>query len=481
MYCSRNMHLLHIFIILGLTPLLTISFLPPKLLPLVNSMSDAMIHLSRYHRRNTLRSPSPFTSPSPSKKGKDIVILGSGWSAQSFVKIINDQNPHVNSITLVSPLNYFLFTPLLLSASVGTVEIRSIVEPIRSCNPFVDHIEGSAYKIDHKKKLVHLTPNLIDDPSHIENVTIPYDQLIVSVGEEATVRNVPGAALCSLPLKTAQDAQKLRTCIVNAFERGVLASRKKQSNKNWSQEVKHLLTFVVVGGGPTGLEFCGELYDFLSNDAGKLYPEIINYAKVVLVDSGRTSDLDPFKKLLKEKGLQKLNSRKGVGLAKERVVSVSGSGPKGNEPPFQVVFEGSEVVNCGTVVWAGGTAPRAIVADLISELNFGKDADGKELYRKLPVDEYMRVKNVEDGSILALGDNALFLDAGPRGLPPTAAVAAQQGPYVARLINRNYDLSVGCSSISNSNTNASLSCSPPQVSFIRSPLALMKTRIRASN
>ena len=123
------MHLLHIFIILGLTPLLTISFLPPKLLPLVNSMSDAMIHLSRYHRRNTLRSPSPFTSPSPSKKGKDIVILGSGWSAQSFVKIINDQNPHVNSITLVSPLNYFLFTPLLLSASVGTVEPSHFYPP----------------------------------------------------------------------------------------------------------------------------------------------------------------------------------------------------------------------------------------------------------------------------------------------------------------------------------------------------------------
>ena len=96
---------------------------------------------------------------------------------------------------------------------------------------------------------------------------------------------------------------------------------------------------MIVGGGPTGLEFCGELYDFLTEDLSKHYPEVIKYSKVVLVDSGRTTETDPFKKLLKEKGLERLNSRKRVGLARQRVCNVTGSGVNGDEPPFSVGFE----------------------------------------------------------------------------------------------------------------------------------------------
>ncbi|GMI08790.1 hypothetical protein TrLO_g10160 [Triparma laevis f. longispina] len=371
---------------------------------------------------------------SEEKIGKRVVILGSGWASQSCIKIINDKNPEVDSITVVSPLNYFLFTPLLLSASVGTVEVRSIVEPIRSTNPFVKHIEGAAYKVDPFKKLVHIEPVLTHNPNNVTNVTIPYDTLVVSVGEEATTRAVPGARDCVFQLKTAEDAQLIRRCIVDSFERATLAMQ--SGTKSWKKDTKTLLTYVIVGGGPTGLEFCGELYDFLTDDCGVQYPEIIKFSKVVLIDSGRTVEKDPFKILLKDKGLERLNSRKRVGLAKQRVVAVEGSGPKGDQPPFLVKFESGQEVNCGMVIWAGGTAQRQVVTDLMEDLG----CEG----RRLPIDEWMRVTgpHCERGSILAMGDNACFTRAGKFGLPATAAVAGQQGPYVARLINRNYDLSV---------------------------------------
>lgn len=231
--------------------------------PMLDIVEDLLVHTSRAFRHHEVLVPPPVepteVAKVPSKNivmgpqgvggsaiptgsqmviseekiGKRVVILGSGWASQSCIKIINDKNPEVDSITVVSPLNYFLFTPLLLSASVGTVEVRSIVEPIRSTNPFVKHIEGAAYKVDPFKKLVHIEPVLTHNPNNVTNVTIPYDTLVVSVGKEATTRAVPGARDCVFQLKTAEDAQLIRRCIVDSFERATLAMQ--SGTKSWKK------------------------------------------------------------------------------------------------------------------------------------------------------------------------------------------------------------------------------------------------------
>jgi len=155
------------------------------------------------------------------------------------------------------------------------------MEPIRSIlrhkNGAVKFYEAEATKIDSERKTV-----MIDDNSDVRGASfqteVPYDMLVVAVGAENATFGIPGVRENSCFLKEIGDAQAIRKKIMDCVE---TATFKDQS----PEEIERLLHMVVVGGGPTGVEFAGELQDFFDQDIKKWIPEISDKFKVTLVEA----------------------------------------------------------------------------------------------------------------------------------------------------------------------------------------------------
>lgn len=211
---------------------------------------------------------------------KKLVILGSGWGALS---VINHLEPGQFDVTVVSPRNYFLFSPLLPSVTVGTVESRSIVEPIRKLirrhhgNSDVKFLEAECVDVEPEKKQIWC-----EDRSGVvgavSRVGIDYDLLVVAVGATNNTFNTPGVEENCHFLKEIDDAQSIRNIIIDLVETASIPGQTEE-------ERKRLLHFVVVGGGPTGVEFAAEVRDFLREDVVKIYPGIEEDTCVTLVQS----------------------------------------------------------------------------------------------------------------------------------------------------------------------------------------------------
>lgn len=205
-------------------------------------------------------------------KKQKLVIIGGGWGSVGILKHLDRDLWHV---TVVSPDNYFLFHPLLPSATVGTVELRSLVEPLRKILARVSghFIQARAVDLDFSARLVE-----IQSAEGDENFYLPYDKLVIACGSVNSTHGVPGLENC-YQLKTVPDAQRIRQAISNNLEKAALPSTEEA-------ERKRLLSFTICGGGPTGerfssylrldfsdnlysdlgVEFASELFDMINED-----------------------------------------------------------------------------------------------------------------------------------------------------------------------------------------------------------------------
>ncbi|GAB7357871.1 hypothetical protein MBLNU230_g0042t1 [Neophaeotheca triangularis] len=358
------------------------------------------------------RNPADQADPDPSKK--TLVVLGTGWGSVSLLKKLDTENYNV---VVISPRNYFLFTPLLPSCTTGTIEHRSIMEPIRSFlrhkKAAVKYYEAEATKIDYEKRVVY-----INDESEIKGQTsateVPFDMLVVGVGAENATFGIPGVRENGCFLKEVTDAQQIRKRIMDCVE---TATFKDQT----PDEIKRLLHMVVVGGGPTGVEFAGELQDFFENDLRKWIPEIQNNFHVTLVEA-LPSVLPMFSKNLIDYTEQTF---------KEETIEIRTKTMVKNVTPTYIEAEYTdqqgqkqlEKIPYGLLVWATGNSLRPVVKDLMSQI-----PAQAEYRRGLGVNEYLVVKGTDD--VWAVGDCAIA------NYAPTAQVASQEGSFLARLFNQ---------------------------------------------
>ena len=150
----------------------------------------------------------PARTPKSGKREK-VVILGTGWGAASFLK---DIDTNLYDVTVISPRNYFLFTPMLAGASVGTVEYRSITEPVREINRKAAYLEGTATSIDPVRKVVSAESVVCTGNScDINDFDVPYDKLIVTIGAQTNTFGIPGVREYCNFLKQVEDAANIRT------------------------------------------------------------------------------------------------------------------------------------------------------------------------------------------------------------------------------------------------------------------------------
>lgn len=197
---------------------------------------------------------------------KRLVIVGTGWGGFDLLRRLEqrqkwDQSSSFSSCTVISPRNYFVFTPLLASTTVGTLEYRAIVESVRSVirNPEVtSFIQTRVTDIDLDRNLV-MTESTDPYLSAPHQHTVPFDTLVIACGAVSNTFNTPGVTTHGYFLKDIEDARRIRRNILDCFDKAL----------EDAPNLDHLVSFAIVGGGPTGVEFAAELHDFVSQDLSK--------------------------------------------------------------------------------------------------------------------------------------------------------------------------------------------------------------------
>ncbi|XP_023735006.1 external alternative NAD(P)H-ubiquinone oxidoreductase B2, mitochondrial [Lactuca sativa] len=339
--------------------------------------------LVAYSEGNILSSsPKIDELPEAGNKKKRVVVLGTGWAGTSFLKNLKNSSYDVQ---VVSPRNYFAFTPLLPSVTVGTVEARSVVEPIRNIvkkkNVNVNFLEAECYKIDAKNKKVYCRSTQDEK----EEFIVDYDYLVVAMGARVNTFNTPGVEENCLYLKEVEDALKIRRSVIDCFEKASLPNVSED-------ERKRMLQFVVVGGGPTGVEFAAELHDFVSEDLVRLYPAVKDFVKISLLEA-TDHILNMFDKRITAFAEEKFH-RDGIDLRTgSMVVKVTDK-----EISTKEIKTGKiSTIPYGMAVWSTGIATRPVVMDFMKQI-------GQANRRVLATDEWLRVEGTN--SIYALGDCA---------------------------------------------------------------------------
>ncbi|CAL1536169.1 unnamed protein product [Lymnaea stagnalis] len=335
---------------------------------------------------------------------KTLVILGTGWGSYSVLKTVNKK---LYDVIVVSPRNHFLFTPLLASTTVGTLEFRSIIEPVRNTGfrESTHYHLSYATSLEPEKNKIYCTSVLKPSLQY----ALHYDILVIGVGALTNTFGVPGVQENAFFLKEIADARKIRNRILSNFELSV------QPNVD-PEESKRLLHIVIVGGGPTGVEFGAELYDFVEQDVVRLYKQQTEQIMVTLVESNKI--LSSFDARLQAYAEKKIKQRKGFNIMQSSVIEVTANSVK---------LRDGTVIPCGLVVWSTGLAPR----DFTKTLKYTKNRAGQIL-----TDRFLRVKDEPKKNVFAIGDCG---DIEEMSLPCTAQVAEREGRYLSKFLNFNCD------------------------------------------
>ncbi|CBI28384.3 hypothetical protein VitviT2T_018068 [Vitis vinifera] len=317
---------------------------------------------------------------------KRVVVLGTGWAGTSFLK---DLDISSYDVKVVSPRNYFAFTPLLPSVTCGTVEARSIVEPIRNIikkrNGEIQYWEAECVKIDAANKKIRCRSVIDNSLVGNEEFLVDYDYLVIAMGAQVNTFNTPGVNEHCHFLKEIEDAQKIRRSVIDCFERAVLPDLT-------DEERRRNLHFVIVGGGPTGVEFAAELHDFILEDLVKLYPMVKDLVKITVIQSG-DHILNMFDERISSFAERKFG-RDGIEVQTGcRVTGVS------DKAMTVKVKSKGEIcsVPYGMVVWSTGIVTRPVLRDFMDQI-------GQNKRHVLTTNEWLRVEGCD--GVYALGDCA---------------------------------------------------------------------------
>jgi len=317
-----------------------------------------------------------------------LVILGTGWGSVALLKQLNPKEYHV---TVISPSNTFLFTPMLPSATVGTLELRSLVEPVRKIVRRVHghFLKAKAEDVEFSEKLVECSA--VDAHGNEQRFYVPYDKLVVGVGSVTNPHGVSGLEYCHF-LKDISDARTIRNAIIRNLETACLPTTD-------DEERRRLLSFVVCGGGPTGVEFAAELFDMLNEDLCKLFPRLLRNEISVHVIQSRSHILNTYDEALSQYAEQRFAHDSIDIQTNSRVKEV-----KSDRILFSQKDEAGKVITkeipMGFCLWSTGVAQTDFCKRLAAKL------DGQNNKHALETDTHLRLSGSPLGDVYAMGDCA---------------------------------------------------------------------------
>ena len=325
-----------------------------------------------------------------------MVIIGGGFGGLSAAKALRKADVR---ITIIDRHNHHVFQPLLYQVATATLSPGDIASPIRwilrnQRNTRV--LLGDVSAIDLQARRVTL----------VDGAVVEYDYLIVATGASHTYFGHDEWAAHAPGLKTLEDALAIRRRILVAFE---LAERETDPARR-----QRLLTFVLVGGGPTGVELAGTLAEIARQTRAEFRNIDTHATRIVLVEAGPTV-LANFAPTLRDAAHRSLERLRIEIRENARVTGIDADG----------VTVGSERIAAGTVLWTAGVAASPVT----STLGVPRDRAGRVI-----VEKDLSVPGHPDAFVV--GDAAASVDGKGRPLPGVAQVAIQGGAHAARTIVR---------------------------------------------
>lgn len=329
---------------------------------------------------------------------KQVIIIGAGFGGLNAAKQLGKDKAF--RTILIDKTNHHLFQPLLYQVATAALSPGDIAMPIREIfrdYPYVQTLMAEVTHIDKQAKAVTLE----------DGQTLPFDYLIVAPGSRHAYFSHPEWEKNAPGLKTLKDALLIRQRILSAFE---LAE--STSNKSL---VPALLSFVVVGAGPTGVEMAGAIAEIAHQSLKQNFRSIDpSHTQIYLIEGG-SQILNGYPVKLANVGQKDLEKKGITVLLNTRVTQVTAEG----------VFLGEQFIPAHNIIWAAGNEASPLLKTLETPL----DKQGRVLVQAdLSISQHPE--------IFVIGDAASFN--GPKGLlPAIAPVAVQQGEYVAKKIKAN--------------------------------------------
>ena len=327
-----------------------------------------------------------------------IVIIGGGFGGLSFLQKARKSK---NEFLLIDRTNHHLFQPLLYQVATAVLSPADITVPLRNLfknDKNVKTILAEVKEINREIKEITLDSKEV----------VSYDKLIISAGSSYSYFGNNEWAKYSNGLKVINDALDIREKILKAFEK---AENEKDKNIR-----KKYLNFVIIGGGPTGVELAGSIAEIAYKNMTKEFRNFNSSdANIYLLEAGERI-LPTYSEKLSNKSYKYLTDFGVTIRIKERVVNIE----------EMCVTTDKDTIETDNIIWAAGNE----ASPLIKELETENDTEGRAI-----VNIDCSIK--EDEEVYVIGDAANFTTESGETLPGIAPVAIQQGRYVANNIKNN--------------------------------------------
>jgi NADH dehydrogenase len=335
----------------------------------------------------------------PKSEFPRVVIIGGGFAGINLAKTLANKKMQV---VLLDKDNYHTFQPLLYQVSTAGLEPDSIAYPLRK---IIKNHKHSFFRLAEVSYIDTLSQVV---ETNIGNLT--YDYLVIATGTKTNFFGNKTIEANSMPMKKVPQALNIRSLILQNFEKATIA--------NTLEERKALLNFVIVGGGPTGVELAGAIAELKNHIVPRDYPDLdSSYMQIHLLE-GNDRVLPPMSKHASIKAEQFLKNL-GVQVHCNTFVKEYNG--------FKVTANSDLTLESETLIWAAG-----VTGDAVNGL---KEASLVDRINRYKVNQFNQVEGYNN--IFALGDIAYMeTEAYPKGHPQVAQPAIQQGKLLGKNLLR---------------------------------------------
>ncbi|TDD94891.1 NAD(P)/FAD-dependent oxidoreductase [Flavobacterium cellulosilyticum] len=326
----------------------------------------------------------------------EIVIIGGGFAGLNLAKeLLNQKDVRV---TLVDKNNYNFFPPLIYQVATAFLEPSSISYPFRK---FFAGKKNLQFRLGKMQRVIPAENKVI-----LHNGELNYDYLVFATGAETSFFGMENVKKNAIPMKTLNDAIGMRNTLLKNLEKAAICKDMRQRRK--------LLTIVVAGGGPTGVEVSGMFAEMRKNILLKEYPELAATASNIYLVDGGNALLSPMSKESQEDTLKAITE---LGVIVKLNCQVT------DYIDDTVHLSNGETIQTKNLIWAAGVS--AMKFEGIPEESYGRG-------KRMMTDAFNKINGTQN--IFALGDTCIQLsdENFPGGHPQVAQVAIQQGLNLAK-------------------------------------------------
>jgi NADH dehydrogenase len=350
---------------------------------------------------------APWEKPRYEEFQNKVLVVGGGFGGFTAAKEICDHTKDREDVgvLVIAKDNFFTFWPMVAGIVSSDIDTRNVAQPLRRAliTAGASFRRATLNGIDHENKRITVDGG----------VEFPYDQLVISLGGQPNFFGIPGVEEHALHMRGIEDAERIRNRVIERFEEVSLMQGEIPDSK---------LTFVVIGGGATGVEVASELYNLVHEALEPDYPNIDPHRVRIFLLEGLDNilpELDPA-----------LRRAARTRLVNQRIEVMTGTLAEEVTADCVKLKDGGEIA-AENVIWTAGNRPNVAINDL------GLPVDERN---GIMVDEYLRVE--DHPGVWAIGDCAFIPNVNEengRGVPPTAQAASQEGKTVAKNVLATID------------------------------------------